>query len=286
VHCEPRYRTARIESVLAAGEQHDAETCAALQRDVFGDYAPALRDALVESAGALPGNAVAVHALSALRAWDGTFTSDSCGALLYVVLMQGLVRRVFVPVLGTELATRYVNGRRAMPRLHRLLLDRSDPLRADVERAARREVAELVRESLFATVNQVAAAQGPDPSRWRWGALQRIRLGTPLSLLPVLGERFVALDDAFPGDEYTVSPARSIAMRGRLYAAVGATSRFICDLATPDEALFAHSAGPSGDPNSAFFANLSAPWHRFEYFRSALWKADDVPHKVEQVRIP
>ena len=74
-------------------------------------------------------------------------------------------------------------------------------------------------------------------------------------------------------------------MRGKLYAAAGATSRFVCDLATPDEALFAHSAGPSSDPRSTFFANLAAPWHRFEYFRSALWKPSEVPATVEHVVI-
>jgi hypothetical protein len=34
-----------------------------------------------------------------------------------------------------------------------------------------------------------------------------------------------------------------------------------------------------------FFANLSRPWHRFEYFRSALWKAEEVPDKVEHLKL-
>lgn len=286
VHCEPRYRTTRIESSLDAIAQHTPDTYAALQRDVVGYYAPALRDALVQTIGSIAGNAVAATALAHLRAWDGSFASDSCGALLYALMQQDLVRRLFTPVLGPQLGGRYANGRRGMPRLHQLLLDPADPLRADIERAARQELANLVRESFFAVVNQVVAAQGPDPSRWRWGAVQRIRLGTGLSLLPVVGRRFVALEGEFPGDEYTVSPSRGVPVRGKLYAVVGATSRFICDLARPEEALFAHSAGPSADPHSTFFANLSAPWHRFEYFRSALWKADEVPSRVEHLRIP
>jgi hypothetical protein len=59
----------------------------------------------------------------------------------------------------------------------------------------------------------------------------------------------------------------------------------VCDLSRPDEALFAHSTGPSADPSTAFFANLSGPWQRFEYFRSALWKPDDVPDAVERVAV-
>ena len=130
-----------------------------------------------------------------------------------------------------------------------------------------------------------AAQQGPDPTRWRWGEVHRIWLGTVLGLMPAFGRPFVALDDAFPGDEYTVSPSRALPFRGRLYAFVGATSRFVCDLARPDEALFAHSAGPSADARTTYFASCSRSWLRFEYFRSALWPADEVPDPVERLMV-
>ena len=284
-HCEPRYRTARIEAVLDAQSAHTAETFAALQGDVVADYAPALRDAIAAAVGDIVGNDTAARALERWRAWDGAFPSDSCGALLFGLLQQGLPAKLFAPVLGPQLGARYANGRRAMPRMHRLLLDPDDPFRADIERAAGCAIDDLIREAFFAVVKRIAAAQGFDPERWRWGTAQRVRLGTALSILPVLGKRFVAFEGPFPGDEYTVSPSRSVPVRGRLYALVGATSRFICDLSKPDEALFAHSAGPSADPRTAFFGNLSASWHRFEYFRSALWKADEVPNVLERVTV-
>jgi penicillin amidase len=285
LHCEPRYRTARIETVLGRTVVHSTDSFAALQRDVGSAYGPPLRDALVETIGAIAGNAVAVDALDALRAWDGVFGVDSCGALLFALLQHDLVTRLSVPLLGAALGERYANGRRGLPRLHRLLLDPADPMRDDIESAACQSVAQLVRDGFFAVVNRIAAAQGPDPARWRWGATQRIWLGTALGLLPGIGSRFVALEHEFPGDEYTVSPSRSLPARGRLYALVGATSRFICDLARPEEALFAHSSGPSADANSIFFANQSAPWLRFEYFRSALWKPHDIPDPIERVVI-
>ena len=284
-HCEPRYRTNRIERVLEARRDHSAESFAALQRDLTADYAPAQRDALLAAIGAVQGNDVASRALSVLAAWDGTFPSDAAGAALYALVQRDLPQRLFVPLLGPRLGPRYANGRRAMPRMHALLLDPADPLRADLERAAGTSIDALVRQSFFTVVQRLAARQGPDPARWRWGAVQRVRLGTPLSLLPGLGRRFVALDADFPGDEYTVNPSRSIALRGNLYALVGASSRFICDLATPDEALFAHSAGPSADARSTFFRSGTEAWQRFEYFRSALWQAEDVPNVIERLVI-
>ena len=282
-HCEPRYRTNQIEARLAARRDHDAASFAAIQRDVAADYAPALRDALVAAIGPVAGNDVAVRALAVLRAWDGSFPAESAGGALFALLQVDLPHRLFVPLLGPALGPRFAHGRRAMPRLHALLLDPADPLRADLERAAGRSLAALVREAFFAVVNRLAATQGPDPVAWRWGDVQRVWLGTPLGLLPGIGRRFVALEAAFPGDEYTINPSRSIPLRGRHYAFVGATSRFICDLATPDEALFAHSAGPSADFRSTLFRAGADSWQRFEYFRSALWEAADVPDVVERL---
>jgi penicillin amidase len=282
-HCEPRYRTTRIERLLEARQDHSPESFAAMQRDVTGDYAPAVRDALCNAVGAIVGNQVAQRGLAVLRAWDGRFNSDSAGAALYALMQHDLPRRLFVPLLGPKLGPRYAGGRRAMPRLHQLLLDAQDPLRADCEAAAGRSIEALVRESFFAVVVKLTGKQGPDPSRWQWGRVQRIRLGTALSLLPGIGRHFVALDADFPGDEYTVNPSRSVVLGGVHYAFVGATSRFICDLATPEEALFAHSAGPSADPRTTFFRSGAESWQRFEYFRSALWPADDVPNVVERV---
>ena len=59
----------------------------------------------------------------------------------------------------------------------------------------------------------------------------------------------------------------------------------MCDLGRPDEAWFAHSGGPSGDPGSAWHANLSEPWSRFEWFRSSLGPPERVEDPVERVVI-
>jgi len=71
-----------------------------------------------------------------------------------------------------------------------------------------------------------------------------------------------------------------------LYTVAGPTTRFICDLSKPEEALFAHSSGPSADPRTTFFSNLSPGWYRCEYFRSALWRPEEVPEPVEHMIAP
>jgi len=286
VHVESRHRQNRIESFLAATEAHSVDTFAAQQGDVGSDYGVPVRAALTEllaqfaDRSDLPG-----RALRALAAWPGDFSCASAGAPLYVFTLHELARRAFDALLGKEIGRRYLNSRRAVPRLQQVLLDAGDPLRADIERASGRTLADLAADAFVAAVARVAARCGEQPEQWRWGWMQRIRLGTLLAEFPVIGRYFEALAAPFPGDVYTVSPAVSLSTRDGLRPFAGATSRFICDLARPDEALFAHSSGPSGDVGSAFFRNLTESWYRFEYFRAALWKPDEVPDPVERLVI-
>lgn len=282
VHCEPRYRQRQIEAFLDGRPSHSRATFAALQSRVQSDYGVPLRDAMMRCLDGTVRGSLAARSLALFTDWDGRFAVESPAAALFFYTQRELTHRIGEALLGKELGIRYANGRRALPRLHAMLLDEADPLRADVERATGQPLTNLVREAFAAAVRHLAHQCGGLPEEWRWGLLHRARLGTPLSILPVFGKKFLALDEGFPGDDYTVSPSRPLEIGGRLYAFVGATSRFICDLAKPEEAWFAHSSGPSGDVSSTFYANLSDPWHRFEYFRSALWRAEEVPDVAER----
>lgn len=283
IHFEPLYRQQRIERLLDGRAVHDVESFRAIQADVVADYAPPLRDALVEMLTPLcdplsrEGRAVRT-----LTAWDGSFPVDSAGAAIFFFTQKSLSERVALALLGPRIGPRFANSRRALPRLHRLLVDRADPLRADIEKAASATLGELAVAALRSGLERIAAICGDEPE-WAWGHIQRARLGTLLAELPGVGARLVALDGPFPGDDYTVNPSRALDERKRLRSFVGATSRFVCDLARPDEAWFAHSSGPSGDPGSAWHANLSASWLRFELFHSPMRPAGDVPDAAERV---
>jgi hypothetical protein len=188
-----------------------------------------------------------------------------------------------VPLLGPRVGRRFGASRRAVPRLQRMLLDPADPLRGDVATAAGRPLDDLARGAFRAAIARIVRICGDDLDGWAWGRIQRARLGGILAELPGVGARFVALDAPFPGDDYTVSPSRSLDEGHRLRALVTGTSRFVCDLARPDEAWFSHSSGPRGDKGSVWHANLCGPWTRFETFRSALWRPHEVPDAVERL---
>lgn len=287
VHVEPPHRHRRIATTLAAHHTHSVETFAAMQRDVGSDYGVPLRDALIALLAPCAGRTDTVGtAYRTLAAWDGRFPAESSAAPLFSLTQRELGPRCFVPLLGQDAGRHYLNTRRGTARLQRLLLDPADPLRGDIERATGASLSSLTQAAFEAAVRNVTEICGPSPAEWVWGKFQRLRLGTLPGEIPLLGRWFRVADAPFPGDVYTVSPAVTVPMRGQMRAFVGATSRFICDLARPEEALFAHTSGPSGDVGSSFYGSLTQPWLRFEYFRSALWKPADVPQVVERLLIP
>ncbi len=278
-HFEPRLRQEQVEALLAERNDHDVASFRAIQADVRGAYAPALREAFCRLArrqeGAAGRNGAAY---AALRDWDGVFDVDSAGAAVYVLAETELAKLCFTAVLGPQVGARFAATRKARPRIQQMLVDAEDALRVEIENKARESLEDLAARALAKAAEKVEAVCG----RWRWGAIQRVRLGTVLSVIPGIGRRFVALDEPLPGDMYTINPSINVPVGKKLISLVGPSTRFICDLGRPDEAWFSHSSGPSGDPGSPFFGNLSRPWIEGEYFRSRLCTANEVEDVVER----
>jgi penicillin amidase len=110
--------------------------------------------------------------------------------------------------------------------------------------ARRRELAEAaLREGLV----RLRAAQGDDPTRWRWGRFNTSELPHP----------FVKA--------YDIPPVERHGGAG-FVAAVGATFREVIDLGDLDGSLATNVPGQSGQPGSPFYANLVESYGRGEYF--------------------
>lgn len=287
-HVEPPYRQRRIEAFLSSSDRHSIESFFALQSDIGSDYGTVLRDVLCTALEPRYAHHEGTRgaAYKALRAWGGRYDTSEIAPSILAWWQRDLAEICFLSLLGPQAGRHFLRTRRAIPRLHRLLADPNDPLRAPVEQATKQTLAESMVRAFERTVERLEKAYGTDVTRWTWGRVQRIRLGLWLGELPFVGRWFRALDDGFPGDLYTVSPSVAFPLGQGLRALVGATSRFVCDLAKPEEAYFAHSSGPSGNPNSRYFASCTDDWRRFAYFKSALWQPHEIPDPVEHILVP
>lgn len=282
VHCEPRYRQQRITELLLQRDDHDVASMQALQRDVHSAYGLAVLPALCKPLETASLDVRERRASEFLKKWDGQFSVDSVGACVFFVLRKKLATLVFMSLLGGPSARRFTHGQRAIPRLDQLLMDVNDPLRELIRHKTGRNLDEWIVQAFSKTVRTLKSALGADPARWQWGNYHRIRIGTVLSDIPGLRRGWLALEGPMPGESNTVSPSLAIPDGKKLRSFVGASSRFICDLSNPEEAWFAHCAGPSVDPDTPYFRSLGEQWLAFGYFKSALWKAEDVPDVIER----
>jgi penicillin amidase len=180
----------------------------ALQHDALNRSA--LRDlALFRGWTARTPDAEAARQL--LASWDGVQARESAGAAAY----------------------RYVS--RAMT---------ADARRAGISADARNA---LLERALVDGWRALRDSLGTDPSRWRWGRVNRSEL--PHALVRAYDIPAIERGGGTP----TV-------------AATGATYREVIDFSNLDGSLATNVPGQSGQPGSPYYANLAESFGRGEYF--------------------
>lgn len=108
--------------------------------------------------------------------------------------------------------------------------------------------------AIAAAIDSLRARQGPDPSAWRWGRINRSEL--PHALVRA----------------FDIPPVERHGGSG-FVAAVGATFREVFDLAHPDSSFVTNAPGQSGQPGSPYYANLVEGYGRGEYFPLLMTRA-------------
>lgn len=105
----------------------------------------------------------------------------------------------------------------------------------------------IVTDALKKALDTLTKSQGPDPSKWRWGAMNRSEFPHPLLAaydLPAVERQ---------GGAGTVN-------------AIGAVYRLITNFADLDKSMVTIAPGMSGQPGSPYYSNLLDMWNRNQFF--------------------
>lgn len=241
------WRLRRIAELLDARPQHDAASFAAMQNDAVSLFA---REVLPVLRAVTPSpTAARAHAL--LAGWEGEMAAAAPQPLLFHAWMDAFLR------LALE-AGGAPRGTSAGPEFLRQLLLR--PGRGAVW-CGTDGCGALLGRALDLAVAEVTAAQGADPTAWRWGAAHVARFEHPLlRFIPVLG-RLASMEVPTDGDNETISRGGFRGVGPMPFAHVhGAGFRGVFDLADPDGALVMIATGQSGHPLSDHWDSLLQRW--------------------------
>jgi penicillin amidase len=236
------WRARRIRERLASQPKADLALFASMQADTLStlarDILPTLRE--------IPARDLAWSARELLRNWDGTMTRFSPQPLIFQAFIQAAGRRL--------LAARNLPGGAAAP---------AGELVAHIIATNDRtwcagDCTPLLEKSLADAVDAISQLQGPNPTKWRWGAAHEAEFPHPLL-------RFVPLLGPLAGASIEVDGGNDTLLRaqtdGRGFTAVqGASYRGLYDLATPERSRFAIAPGQSGHFLSTLARNFLPRW--------------------------
>jgi penicillin amidase len=238
----PPYRFQRIDELLRKGGKFTIDDFKRLQHDETSlparELVGMLRDA--------PAQAEA-HGL--LTGWNQVLSKDSNGAALFEVWLEKLKARFVVSQAAPEhhsLIARNIQW----PVLIQLLKTMPSPARKT-----------LLAESLKEAWSEAQKLLGPEPRKWRWGALHTIEFRHPLANSAARRVLFNRGPVERGGDAFTPN-----ATSGSNYRqASGASYRHILDLSDWDRSVFTSTPGESGQPGSRHYDDLLKLWSNGEY---------------------
>ena len=181
--------------------------------------------------------------------WDGRFTVDSRGAVLYDAFLSTLIDRTWDELLppGDSAGPRVATPNTMI--LARLLGAATSPWWDDRRTPDRVETRDMILvESLERAWLTVTAAHGDLPRDWRWGGIRQANIRHLLQL-PGFGRESLAVQSG-PG---TLSPNDGRGVHG-------ASWRFVVELGDSLSAWGTYPGGQSGNPFSSRYADRVPLW--------------------------
>jgi penicillin amidase len=255
------FRHDRLQQVLDSTRRATVASSGALQHDAVSLPAralvPLLREtgvvARLSNCAAGTAGAPICAARDSLLAWDHTLADDSHAAAVYAVWERRLT--ALVATAATPATIR--SAMRTLP-LSRVVqwLTRPDSLLGANPAEARDTI---VASALQQAVEDLQQRFGPDMATWRYGSekLHHSRIQHPLhALLPDSLQRAWSPGPLPRGGYANTLLATSNADNQNH----GASLRVVIDVGNWDSAIVTNTPGQSGDPRSAFYANLFPRW--------------------------
>lgn len=259
------YRARRIHDRLDAVRPQTPDTAAALQTDVLSEVAIDLLPLLLARLHPPDGRTRAAATL--LDGWDRRMTRDAAAPLVFTAWLAEVNRGLYADELGV-----FFDGYFALhPRVVARMLTRSPGWCDDRGTPVTETCDAVVTAALVRALDRIAARQGNDMARWRWGEAHRAEFRHPvLGRIPLI-RRFADIAVEADGGDDTVNRGQSrIGDERAPFAAIhGPGYRAIYDLSDLAASRFAVAMGPSGNFLSPRYANTTADWRDGKYLRIA-----------------
>lgn len=266
---QPGDRAGRIEYLLEQRSDWTIQDLQAVQLDDSAYAAPPIVETLVtvihDAAPTLTGTEAA--ALALLEGWDFRHGADSCGASLYQVLVDHVLRYAVEDEMGETLFKTY-GGLADHWNFFKYLVKENDLAFWDDQRTPESEGrSEIVVRAFRDSVAWLTQRFGEDHARWKWGRLHTLEFRHPFGYLPLAGKLLNLGPYPVGGGAQIIN--NMLYMAGQLdYGVVaGPSTRRLIDFGNIENTLAVLPTGNSGNFQSVHYGDQAPLFVRGEYRR-------------------
>jgi penicillin G amidase len=254
---EPPYRIRRIQQTLAQRETFSANQLAAIQLDTLSVHAKDLLNELrTDLRRVCEEKAEMKPLVERLMSWDGECHENSIASTIFHLLHQRLLTNLLLPVLGEQLLPGYLE-------LFNQCVFATDQILKDPDSLwfTNRSRYDLICKSLQEARHELEKSFGTDMDAWHWGKIHGLLLNHSLGRMKFLKPLLAIGPFPSPGDNVTIN--MGFYRRSNPFAhTVGASLRFIIDMAHCEESGFVLVSGQSGHVLSTHYRDQNELWRQ------------------------
>jgi penicillin amidase len=259
-HWEAPFRYRRIADLIGGTTKHTEDTMAAIQADTVSLAAEDLLPHLLDRVDAAAASSEADKAaLALLGTWDFRVTRDRPQPLIFTTWLAALARGLLADKLG-DLFPDYASWN--LPQIGAMIAQDHSAWCDDTSTPVVEDCRSRVDAAWRIAMQQLTAAYGQDPTRWRWGEAHRAAfpnlVWSRIPLLSGLTRQSVETD----GDNFTVNRGTPrMDFQSVAFPDVhGPGLRAIFDFADLDRSRFIIAGGQSGNLLSSHYADQVGRW--------------------------
>lgn len=255
---EVPYRAERITGVLDSLSRATLDDLKRLQTDQHSAQPARILPFLL---GARVETDRSRSALATLKGWNASIAGDDRAAALFKAYYARATWRILGDELGPVLWNEYRGYTGDVAKaFDAIARTPASPWCDDVTTAAREDCPRVLGEALDLALQDLALAQGPNESRWRWDRQNDVWFPhLPLQASSLL-RPFFSRHVKRGGDAFTVNP--SMPVRDQMLVA---SYRQVIDLANLDASVFILPLGQSGELLSGHYSDLLKDWNEGRY---------------------
>ena len=275
------YRQQRITDLLNRKIQFSVDDFRAIQLDLYSIAGRVFADHIL---GLVVPDSLCRRAQNFVKVWDGELAPDSVAATVVQAFFVNLLRLTLVEKTGSFSDYLLGRGIHIVRSNGSFFLHAASWLSEKIDSQpnwfAQKNWQDVMTEAFVNGVEELQSLLGPDPSRWRWGAVHIQTLRHPLAHLPGLTHIFNRGPIPRGGDANTICQAAYTPSMDYRADSWAVSYRQIIDLSDFNNSVAVVPGGQSGHPGSRHYDDLLEMWRHGQYHPMP-WDRDQVEAVAE-----